>query len=466
MIMDRREFIGGAIAAGAWFTGVLPTAAAERTEDWKKAFASLGFDPSAPGCATFIVLGDPHVPWADKVKGGILGDRSKHLAGRIAEWNAMRPRPLAVLSTGDQISTVTECMGDRQSVKHPEFYAQACADIALFRSYFEKLEMPLYLTLGNHDAFPGETPKANFYLTHYPGWKPYGRYDLGGATLVNLCGGHDGSIEPEQRAWLKREAKTIPDDRALFLMAHYPDVGVDRVDGYDIGIVIRETFSGRTGETWLLAGHNHADGFSRYHLPGGGSLCVATHVREPFGYWIYGLRNGSVVARVLVAFDRKTGVDCLGVRKGPMAVDVKDRGLLPLPFEHEGGKLLWRHMIGSPGDGEFRVSVPENGDAGSYLVYIGKTVYRLPLAAAKGAARVGIYGRMEGNRKTHEPEGLYLSGDGVAWTRIENPWADRRNSCYAVAIPERLRGGSWLYVRVDGFGWGCNSALAGYALLA
>lgn len=459
MSMDRREFIGGAVAAGAWFTGVLPTAAAEGPEDWKRAFAEIGFDPSAPGCATFLVIGDPHVPCCD-------GDESRHLPSRIAEWNALRPRPKALLSTGDQISTITEYMGDRSSMQRPKSRERAIADLRLFRSYFDKLEFPLYMTTGNHDAYPGEAKNGAFFQEHYAGWEPYGRYDLGGATLINLCGGHDGYIEPEQRAWLRKEAKTIPNDRALFLMAHYPDVGVGRVDGYDIGVVIREMFSDRTGETWLIAGHNHEDAFKRYRLPGGGSVCIATHVREPFGYWIYGLRNGSLVGRVLVRYGRKEDYGRrLDVRKGVMAQDVQDRGLLPLPFEHEGDRLLWKHLILSPGEERYRVSVPRAGDAGSYFFYVGKTIYRLPLSEAKGATRVGVYGKMCGHRKTRAPEGFLLSNDGENWTPVAEPWKNARNTCYAIDIPEALRGGEWLYARIDGFGMGCDSSLAGFALM-
>ena len=95
---NRREFLKGAsVSATALALGcrsaVLSSVALGADEDWKAAFARAGFDPSAPGCTTFIVIGDPHVPWADKVNGKIVGDRSAHLADRIAEWNAMRPRP-------------------------------------------------------------------------------------------------------------------------------------------------------------------------------------------------------------------------------------------------------------------------------------------------------------------------------------------------------------------------------------
>ena len=461
-MLERRQFLSG--AAATVVGGVLPSVAAETFDDWLAAFARLGFDPSAKGCSTFIVLGDPHVPWHDKANGKWTGDMSRHIDGRIAEWNAMGPRPAAVLSMGDQISTVTGYMGDRDSMKKPNVRAQAAADLKLFRSYFDRLEIPFYHTVGNHDAYPGET-NAEFYAANYPGWKPYERFEIGGATFINLCGGHDGYIEPGQRAWLREQAKSIPGSRPLFLMAHYPNVGVGRVDGYDIGVAIREVFGGRMGETWLLAGHNHEDAFARYRLPGGGSFCVITHVREPFGFWIYGLRDGSLVARVLVPFDRETGVKRLAVGNGPLALDVKDRGMLPLPFEHEGGNLLWKHMIGCPGDEKLRIEAPSVGDAGSYFFYVGKVVYRLPLAKAKDATRVGIYGKMWGHRKTHEPEGLLLSSDGESWMRVDDPWRDCRNTCYSAGIPEALRRGEWLYVRIDGFGLGCDSSLAGYALL-
>ena len=467
---NRREFLKGASASVTVFalecrSAVLPSAALGADEDWKAAFARTGFDPSAPGCATFVVIGDPHVPWADKVNGRIVGDSSAHLADRIAEWNAMRPRPGALLSMGDQVSTVSGSMGDRWTIRNKAARERAAADIRLFKSYFDRLEIPFYQTVGNHDCYPGEV-NAAFYASQYPGWKPYERFELGGATFINLCGGHDGAIEPGQRAWLAAEAASIPKDRTVFLIAHYPNVGVGRVDGYDIGVVIREFFSNRSADTWLLAGHNHEDAICRYSLPGGGRLFVATHVRENFGYWVYGLRDGQLAARVLVPFDRETGVVRGEVKAGLIGTAVRDRGLLPLPFEHEGGNLLWKQMFGQAGDELCRVSVDEKQyDAGSYFFYVGKVTYRLPLGKAKGATRVGIYGRMLGKRSTREPETLEVSPDGVNWTAIENPWREYRNTCYSVDIPELLRNGDWLYVRIGGFGLGCDSSLAGFALM-
>ena len=468
--IERRAFLKGTSASMTAFalgchSAALPSVALGADEDWKSAFSRAGFDPSAPGCATFVVIGDPHVPWADKANGKIVGDQSTHLADRIAEWNAMRPRPSAVLSMGDQVSTVSGSMGDRWTIKNQVSRERAAADIRLFKSYFDRLEIPFYQTVGNHDCYPGEV-NAAFYASQYPGWKPYERFELSGATFINLCGGHDGAVEPGQRAWLAAEAVSIPKDRTVFLIAHYPNVGVGRVDGYDIGVVIREFFSYRTADTWLLAGHNHEDAICRYSLPGGGRLFVATHVREPFGYWMYGLRDGQLVSRVLVPFDNEMGVVRGEVKHGPIGTAVPDRGLLPLPFEHEGKNLLWKQMLGTEGDEFYRVSVDDNQyDAGSYFFYVGKVVYRLPLDKAKGATRFGIYGRMLGHRKTHAAEVLEVSADGKSWMAIENPWKESRNTCYSVDIPDSLRNGDWLYLRISGFGLGCDSSLAGFALM-
>lgn len=461
MQLNRREFIIGFAAAMSFRAWCAEHGAGG---DLKAAFADAGFDPSAPGCATFIVIGDPHVPWADKVNGRIVGDQSVHLADRIAEWNAMRPRPAALLSMGDQVSTVSGSMGDRWTIKDPAARERAAADIRLFKSYFDRLEIPFYHTVGNHDCYPGEV-NAAFYASQYPGWKPYERFELGGATFINLCGGHDGAIEPGQRAWLAKEAASIPKDRTVFVIAHYPNVGVGRVDGYDIGVVIREFFSNRTADTWLLAGHNHEDEICRYSLPGGGRLFVATHVRENFGYWVYGLRDGQLAVRVLVPFE--TGAVRGEPKAGLTGTAVPDRGLMPLPFEHEGGNLLWKQMFGQAGDEIYRVSVDDDQyDAGSYFFYVGNVVYRLPLGKARGATRFGVYGRMLGNRDTHAPETVEVSADGKSWTSVENPWKDCRNTCYSVDIPASLRDGEWLYVRIGGFGLGCDSSLAGFALLA
>ena len=465
--VSRLDFMRGLGAAGV--VGVLdalPTVAAETPNDWKAAFVQAGFDPSAPGCATFVVIGDPHVPWRDTVAGKTVGDGTRHLEDRIATWNAMAPRPLAVLAMGDQVSTVSAYMGDRTSIRDPVRRAQAASDIRLVKSLFDQLEVPFYHTVGNHDCYPGEV-NAAFYAAHYAGWKPYERFELGGATFINLCGGHDGAIEPGQRAWLAAEAASIPKDRMVFLMAHYPNVGVGRVDGYDIGVVIRTFFSNRSADTWLLAGHNHGDEIRRYSLPGGGRLYVATHVREPFGYWIYGLRNGRLVARVLVPFDGKTGRTRQSAERGLVGEAVQDGGPLLLPFEQEGEKLLWRQFLGQAGDERCRVSIEDSqADAGSYFFYVGTVIYRLPLKEARGATRFGIYGRMTGHHATHAEEPLAVSPDGQTWTPIENPWRNYLNTCYAVEIPKALRGGDALYVRIGGFGFEGNSSLAGFALLA
>ena len=449
-LVGRRGFIGGMLSAGAWATGALPTVAVADGVGWKEAFRGVGFDPDAPGCDTFIVIGDPHVPCGD--------DSSSHLSGLVGFWNAMRPRPGFVFSMGDQVSTVTGQMGDRLTMTIPEKRMRASADIRLFRSYFDRLELPFHHTIGNHDSYPGEVD-AEFYGSHFPGWKPYGRFDFGGAVFMNWNGGHDGHIDRRQREWILDQMAKIPDDRPLFIATHYPDLGVGRVDGYGIALMVREALDRRRGETWLLAGHNHVDGFVRYSLPGGGRLAVVTHVRESGGWWIYGLRDGGVAARVLVSPGG-------GVRIGTTVEDAIDRGALRLPFEGLHG-MAWSHFIGDADDGEYRVSVgnANESDAGHWLFYIGEVVYRLPLKKVKGAGRFGIFGKMWGHRRTKEREPLSVSSDNANWIPVPVEWKEAVGQVYIFDIPVSLQSADWLYVKIGGFGFGCDSSLGGFALM-
>lgn len=446
----RREFLRGAsatttaIALGGG-SAILPSVALGADDDWKRAFSSVGFDPAAPGCATFIVVGDPHVPCGD--------DSSAHLRNTIDFWNDMRPRPGFVFSMGDQVSTVSMQMGDRLTITNPDKRARASRDIMLFRSYFDRLEIPFHHTIGNHDSYPGEVDAA-FYGGHFPGWKPYGRFEFAGATFMNWNGGHDGHIDPVQRKWILAEAKTIPDDRPLFVVTHYPNLGVGRVDGYGIALMLLEAFGNRRGETWLLAGHNHEDAFSTYALPGGGRLSVMTHVRETGGWWIYGLRNGHVAARVRVSHD--------GTARAKTSA-AADGGRLRVPFEDLPGRV-WSHFVGCEGDAKYRVEVVQDDlfDGGHWFIYLNEVTYRLPLRSVGGADRFALFARMWGHFKTKEREKLFVSDDNKNWTRMSAEWGV--GVMHVFDVPESLRGAEWLYVKVVGFGFNCGSSLGGFAL--
>lgn len=458
--MTRRGFVAGAMSALA--SGFLPTGVLAAGEDWRTAFRAMGFDPSAAGSGTFAVVADVHVDTSENAP----------FRNAVAFWNAMSPQPAFALSCGDQLCFVSDCFGDNISQRRPDWRDRNEKGIALFKEIIAPCQMPFKHVIGNHDTFPGETDAA-YYAGHFPGWRPYERYDALGVQFLLLNGGHDGWIDPRQEAWLKDERQRLDPRRAVLLVVHQPSMLRHRENG--IPQTISRVFGDWKGELWVLGGHEHFNRLERFELSGGGTLGVATHARGPRGFWLYGVRNGSVAARLFYeptglqtgefGPSRGTFTGWATPRRGEMPSAITSRGPLPLPFDGVNG-ILWRTFVGE-GDStrDYAVEVSPHSDAGHWYYYIGRIVYRLPLAArAPQARRVAFLGELRHHRKTGEREKVYLSANGRDWTLCAD--VAPAHDLYVYSIPTAMRGAEWLYVRVDGFGFGNDSCIAGYALLA
>lgn len=455
--MSRRMFLAGSASLAS---GCLATRMVGPDEDWKTVFRMMGFDPEAKGCGTFAVIGDPHV----------TDSNNEPLSAMIRFWNAMSPRPAFALSVGDQLCRISMCFGDRQWPADPKWKAACDREIEDFKALIAPCEIPFKHVIGNHDTYPDEID-AKFYASHFPGWKPYERFDALGVQFMLLNAGHDAWIDPKQDAWMAAEAAKLDDGRACVLVAHQPQMLRHRENG--IPRAIRKNLANRRGEFWFLGGHEHHNRLERYHLPNGTMLGVATHTRAPYGFWLYGVRNGSIVARLFIAADglieREFG-KVLGTFRGwkaPRAEllpsDMEDKGLVPLPFENTKG-ILWKTHVGEDDDKrKYLVECWDQSDAGHWYFYIGRTTYRLPLKEAKGATHAAFLGRLAHHRKTGEVEKVWLSTDNANWTLC--PDALPTEDVYAYEIPESMRSADWIYLRVDGFRLGNDSCIAGYALM-
>ena len=457
--LSRRAFLAGSLSALA--SGCLTGRTAGPDEDWKSAFRALGFDPDAAGCGVFAVVGDPH---ATKTP-------PETFKAAIRAWNGMSPRPLFALSLGDQLCDVSRQFGDREWPADPKWRAACDAEIEGFKSLIAPCEVPFRHVIGNHDTYPDEVD-AGLYASHFPGWRPYERFEACGVQFMLLNGGHDGSLDAKQLAWIGAEVPKLDPNRALVIAVHQPSMLRWRENA--IPRMIRQVLSGWTGELWVLGGHEHCNALARYHLPNGTPVGVATHTRAVFGYWLYGVRRGSVVARLFVPADgfgeggsgAIQGVFCGWKRPqaGLMPSEAPDRGMLPVPFENTPG-VLWKTLVGEDGDKQrYRVEFAPQSDAGHWYFYIGRTTYRLPLGEAKGATKAAFLGKLFHHRKTGEHEKVYLSSDNRNWVLC--PEAKPQEDVYAYEIPVAMRGAEWIYLRVDGFEFGCDSCIAGYALLA
>ena len=443
MQSTRRSFIGGTIAAvGAAF---LPTALCAAEDDWKAAFRSLGFDPDAEGSEYFILTSDIH---AEK--------HHQRLAGHVAFWNAMDPKPAFVAALGD-LGYINTCFGHRPTPKQAAANAekQFGAINAILTDGLRKDVRRVYV-VGNHDTYLGEDNRA-IWLKYFPDQPPYCAFDACGLRFVKWDGGVDGIIAADQEKWILDECARCPKDRQLVVMVHQPAVGSCGMER-DIGRVAKAALAGRPGVTWMLCGHAHCNAFSRWDLPGGGTLAMATHTMDEKGWWAYGVRGGRIVARIFkaegkTAFSRET-----------MPESFKSRGEIPLAWQGRED-VVWNVFVGSPEEKACRVKFEKTGDNGGWLFYVGTTLYKFPKGrVAPKATRYAILGNLSGRRKTKEPARCLLSADGENWTETRRSALARNVNEFP--IPPELAGAETLWVKYEGFGFGGDECHAAYAFLS
>lgn len=146
-----------------------------------------------------------------------MADTARHLAESVSEINEMRPRPAAVLITGDLVER-----------PGPKTYSH-------FRDLIAPLEMPVYLMPGNHDdpefmwdyfrdtpMFPARPPHYQYAIEDFP-------------FRVLMLNSHlDNSELPafgaERAQWLDEQLESS--DKPTLLAIHHPpfQTGVEFVD--------------------------------------------------------------------------------------------------------------------------------------------------------------------------------------------------------------------------------------------
>lgn len=440
-MQNRREFLKSAL--GAWAAAACAALGAVDggPAGWLEAFREAGFDPAAAGSAVFVVCGDVHEP-----------EYSQRFEEQIAAWNTMRPAPLFLALLGDCGCSVSRSFGHTPDAKGLE---RARRELAALRGKVAKLDpsIPLKLVVGNHDTLPGEADAA-FFRQELPQCRPHEAFEAAGVRFQVWNGGHDGAIDSAQRAWIRRQAESLPREAAAVVLVHQPSLGMtERERG--IPEMVSEAFAEHTGTLWLLAGHVHGNSTSVFALPKT-KIVQAAHVKSIDGYWIYGVRSGQIAARVFADRER-------GFRAEPMPDLAKPARPVPLPF---GGRddVVWRLLIGEEEAASKSAFVSgKGGDCRTWWFYVDELVYKLPLAEkGRGATRFAVLAALSKHRKTGEPVRVFASADGAAWT--ETPLLETKASVNLFAVPEQLRGAKELFVKVKSFGYGADTCVGGFAL--
>lgn len=175
-------------------------------------------------------------------------DTARHLAETVSEINAMRPRPDAVLITGDLVER-----------PGPETYGH-------FRDLVEPLQMPTFLMPGNHDD-PQLMSEFFADTLMFPGRAPLYQYvieDL--ACRVVMLNSHFDQSElptfgPRRLAWLE---KTLAEsDRPTLVAIHHPPMktGVGFIDmaGSDWYREFGRAVNRNGHVIKVICGHGHLD---------------------------------------------------------------------------------------------------------------------------------------------------------------------------------------------------------------
>jgi len=194
-----------------------------------------------------VQISDTHIVERGTLLYG-MADTARHLADTVIEINAMRPRPDAVLITGDL-------------VEHP-----GPATYSHFRDLIAPLKMPVYLMPGNHDdpeimcdyfcdtaMFPGHAPHYQYVIEDFP-------------FRVLMLNSHFDDSElpcfgPRRLQWLD-ETLSQSDKPALIAIHHPPmKTGIDFIDmvGADWYRNMGQVLERHPQVLKIICGHGHLD---------------------------------------------------------------------------------------------------------------------------------------------------------------------------------------------------------------
>jgi len=436
---NRREFLRELTWASCSLTLPLFGAQGGWKESLKDAFMASGFDPDEKGNTTFVVCGDVHEP-----------EYSEHLPEQIVEWNAMKPVPRFIALLGDNI-----CSASRSFGSMPQNFDRAHAEMKGLHEKLNQLnpKIPLKLVIGNHDSYPGEVD-AKLFRSEFPQVKPYEVFEESGIRFMIWNGGHDGGIDPHQREWIAEQCQKIPEDQSVVVMVHQPSLG-QTVRERGIPMALRKNFAELKEPVWLLAGHSHCNALKVFALPRT-TIAQAVHVKSVDGYWVYGMRDGKIAARVYRSM--KDGFSAQGLPTEKTSVH-------PLLLAFEGrDDLHWTLLIGDDQKQTEAAFVSgTGGNCGTWWFYVKELVFKLPLKKeGKGAKHFAVLAAMSKHRKTGELPHVFVSGDGIDWQ--ESALLDSKASVNRYAIPESLQNSQELFVKVESFGYGADTCVGGFAL--
>jgi hypothetical protein len=405
------------------------------------AMRAAGFDPHRSEAFTAVFTADIHYGTGapDEILPPILG-----------EVNRMDPRPAFFAVAGDLICKASLRFGDVPDERQRE---EALAEYRMVKEALAGLDarIPLKLTLGNHDTYPGEDV-PRLFRTVFPEHPVYHAFTVKGVPFLFLNGGANGDPSYDQRTWYRERVQALHrPNGTLVTVIHQPSLGLLTKER-GVTRVAREGLKDVTGDLWLIGGHEHRNATDCFRLPHGAVVSQATLTKgnpavwgEPPGYWVWCFDRGRLVARIF----RGVGQDGFTVAAPPP----RDRApLLALPFEDREQEVLWKVMVGE-GDTPY---LAEHKAAWclNYWHYNQYLTYRFPLRLSPAAERLCVLETHDANA----PFRCLVGPDAQQLAPVD--LAERDGSYSYLEIPASCRTAGSVTVRLEG------CVVAGFALTA
>lgn len=410
-----------------------------------EAYRILGFDSTAAGAFTVVWLADIHYG---------VGEAEEIVPPLLAEFRRMNPRPAFIGVIGDLVQTASLRFG---WVPDSAERRKAIAEFRAFKPHFDELATlaPVKLTLGNHDTYPGEDDLGLFRsvfgsvpVTH--------AFDMKGVAFIVLNGGNCGLLGEAQQAWFRESVKNVHRPGGTLITAvHQPSLGrVVRERG--ISQAVRDACADVQGDLWLVGGHEHHNGDSRFRLPHGQTIAQAKITAgnpiiwgtERPGYWVWCFKGGRLAGRIFRRLE-----DGAGFAIAPAEAAGNAAPLL-LPFE-ERDDVLWKVLVGE-GDEPYR-RMSKAAWCLNYWANADHLEYEFPLSLGRGLARrcAVLIDPQAGRGKTVR---LAVSGNGRDWHDVEVP--SPAESCVVFDIPQACFDSGKVCLRME------NCAVSGFAFVA
>lgn len=165
----------------------------------------------------------------------------------------------------------------------------SAAVFKLYKDYFKNVDLPLYISVGNHD---GTWRSLTYEITQLYGW-PYYSFDKNGCHFIVLySAGFQHPLPafgPEQLTWLQKDLEKAGKDIPIFVALHHPLSTREFASRYDVDRLL--DILRPYNIAIIMYGHGHGANCGKYEnfdIVQGGS----TYGPGPAGYQVYSIMDG------------------------------------------------------------------------------------------------------------------------------------------------------------------------------